>query len=74
MPIANNFVKLGLFLMIFTMYISESTFLSIKFGELQLSSLTVYLLIGTSVFVFLAVGISSFKLIQSAFSSEEEEG
>ncbi len=50
----------------------QNLLLVIKFGELELSNLTVGLLIGTSVFVFISVGISSFKLIQSAFSPEDQ--
>ncbi|AAP99780.1 hypothetical protein EV11_2001 [Prochlorococcus sp. SS52] len=46
--------------------------LSIKFGELDLSNSTVYILIAITLFIFLAVGISSFQLIQSAFTSEDD--
>ena len=48
-------------------------FLSINFGELEISNTTVYILLGLSIFSFLAVGISSFKLIQAALSSGEED-
>ena len=48
-------------------------FISINFGELELSNTTVFILLGLSIFSFLAVAISSFKLIQSALSSGEEE-
>ena len=48
-------------------------FVSINFGELEISNTTVFILLGLSIFSFLAVGISSFKLIQAAFSLEEED-
>ena len=48
-------------------------FISINFGELELSNTTVFILLGLSIFSFLAVGISSLKLIQTAFSSSEED-
>ena len=47
--------------------------MSINFGELELSNTTVFILIGLSIFSFLAVGISSFKLIQATLSSEDED-
>ncbi len=40
--------------------------LSVAFGELDISPLTVILLISISVFVFLGVAISSLKLFQGA--------
>ncbi len=46
---------------------------TIPFGELELSNTTVIILISISVFIFLSVGLSSFKLIQTALSSSEEE-
>ena len=48
-------------------------FLAVNFGELELSNTTVFILLGLSIFSFLAVGISSFKLIQAAFDSEDQE-
>ncbi len=47
--------------------------MSISFGELELSNTTVFILIGLSIFSFLAVGISSLKLIQTALSSEDDD-
>ena len=46
---------------------------SVAFGEMELSPLTIIILIGLTVFTFLAVGISSLKLVQSAFEKEEGE-
>ena len=48
-------------------------FLSINFGELELSNTTVFILLGLSIFSFFAVAISSFKLIQAALESEDED-
>ncbi|KGG15048.1 MULTISPECIES: hypothetical protein [unclassified Prochlorococcus] len=48
-------------------------FIAIQFGELELSTTTVSILVVITLFIFLAVGISSFKLIQSAFDSEDED-
>ncbi len=48
-------------------------FLSIKFGELELSNTTVFILLGLSIFSFLAVAISSLKLIQSVFDSGDQD-
>ena len=47
--------------------------MSINFGELELSNTTVFILIGLSIFSFLAVAISSFKLIQSAFDLGDKD-
>ena len=55
------------------MNIAIDFFLSIQFGELELSNITVILLLSISLFIFLAVAISSFKLIQSAFLPEDDE-
>ena len=46
-------------------------FLAIAFGELEISNLTFGILIGLSAFVFVAVGLSSYKLIQSLTNEEE---
>ena len=48
-------------------------FVSINFGELEISNTTVFILLALSIFSFLAVGISSLKLIQAALSSGEED-
>ncbi len=55
------------------MYMLSTLFSSIPFGELEISNRTAIILLSVSVFTFLAVGVSSFKLIQSAFSSEDED-
>ncbi len=44
----------------------------VKFGELDLSYSTVYILIGISSLVFLGVAISSIKLIEAALQNNEE--
>ncbi len=44
---------------------------TILFGELELSLLTVIVLICLSMFTFLAVGLSSFKLVQSAIKKND---
>ncbi len=46
---------------------------SIQFGELEISNTTVIILVFITIFIFIAVGLSSFKLVQSAFVSEEED-
>ncbi len=54
------------------MHVLINLLASIPFGELEISNITAIILLTISVFTFLAVGISSFKLIQSAFTSEDE--
>ncbi len=49
-----------------------SILLAIKFGELDISNSTVIFLCVIAIFVFGAVGLSSFKLIQTAFDKEED--
>ncbi len=44
----------------------------VAFGELDISPLTVGVLLGLSLFTFLAVGVSSFNLVQSAFKKDKE--
>ncbi len=46
--------------------------ITVKFGELDLPNSTVFVLLGISIFVFVAVGLSSFRLIQSAFLEKED--
>jgi len=52
------------------------TFLNfaVSFGELDISPTTIVLLIGLSTFIFIAVGLSSFKLVQSLLKSDSNEG
>ena len=48
-------------------------FISIQLGEVEVSNLTLGILIFSSSFTFLAVGISSFKLYKSLINSENED-
>ncbi len=45
---------------------------TIKFGELDLPITTIYIMIALGIIVFLGVGISSVKLIQSALENKED--
>tara|TARA_Y100001968_G_C19324956_1_gene701205 strand:+ start:930 stop:1115 length:186 start_codon:yes stop_codon:yes gene_type:complete len=45
----------------------------ISFGELEISTKTVIFLISLTSFTFLAVGISSFKLVQSAVEKKKKD-
>ncbi len=47
-------------------------FLSIKFGEIEVSSLAFAAIIVLSLFTFIAVGISSFNLVSSAIKPNRE--
>ncbi len=44
---------------------------AVSFGELDVSPLTIGLMVGFALFTFLAVGLSSFSLIQSLFDDKE---
>ena len=46
-------------------------FLSIQLGELEVSNLTILVLVFFSSFTFIAVGISSFKLYKSLINDKE---
>ena len=48
-------------------------FISIQLGEVEVSNLTLGVLIFFSSFTFLAVGISSYKLYKSLINSESKE-
>ena len=48
-------------------------FLSIQLGEVEVSNLTLGVLIFFSSFTFLAVGISSFKLYKSLINSDNKD-
>ena len=48
-------------------------FLSIQLGEVEVSNLTLGVLIFFSSFTFLAVGVSSFKLYKSLINSDNQE-
>ena len=43
----------------------------VEFGEIEISSTIVTIIVILTLFTFLAVGISSFKLIQSAVEEDE---
>ena len=44
-----------------------------SFGELEISNLTALTLLGLTLFIFLAVGISSLKLFEGAQDAFDEE-
>ena len=48
-------------------------FISFQLGEVEVSNLTLGVLIFFSSFTFLAVGVSSFKLYKSLITSDNEE-
>ena len=48
-------------------------FISIQLGEVEVSNLTLGVLIFFSSFTFMAVGISSFKLYKSLINSDNKE-
>ena len=48
-------------------------FISIQLGEVEVSNLTLGILIFFSSFTFLAVGVSSFKLYKSLINSDNED-
>ena len=48
-------------------------FISIQLGEVEVSNLTIGVLIFFSSFTFLAVGISSFKLYKSLINSDNKD-
>ena len=49
------------------------SFISIQLGEVEVSNLTLGVLIFFSSFTFLAVGISSYKLYKSLINNENKE-
>ena len=48
-------------------------FISIQLGEVEVSNLTLGVLIFFSSFTFLAVGVSSFKLYKSLINSDNQD-
>ena len=48
-------------------------FISFQLGEVEVSNLTLGVLIFFSTFTFLAVGISSFKLYKSLINSDNKD-
>ena len=48
-------------------------FISIQLGEVEVSNLTLGVLIFFSSFTFMAVGISSFKLYKSLINSDNKD-
>ena len=49
------------------------SFISIQFGEVEVSNLTLGVLIFFSSFTFLAVGISSYKLYKSLINNDNND-
>ena len=45
---------------------------AVSFGELDISPATIAVMVGISIFTFLAVGLSSFNLVQSLFEDNKE--
>ena len=48
-------------------------FISIQFGEVEVSNLTLGVLIFFTSFTFLAVGVSSYKLYKSLINSDNKD-
>ena len=48
-------------------------FISVQLGEVEISNLTLAVLIFFSSFTFLAVGISSYKLYKSLINSDNKD-
>ena len=48
------------------------TFISFQLGEVEVSNLTILVLVFFSSFTFIAVGISSYKLYKSLISDENK--
>ncbi len=48
-------------------------FFLVAFGELEISSVTLGFMIGMAVFIFAAVGVSSFNLIQAVTERKDEK-
>ena len=48
-----------------------NNFLSFQLGEVEVSNLTILVLVFFSAFTFIAVGISSYKLFKSLINEEE---
>ena len=44
----------------------------VAFGELDISPITIGVLIAITLFTFIAVGVSSFKLVQSTVQKKEK--
>ncbi len=55
------------------MTMNELKLIAVAFGELEISSATVSLMIGLALFTFVAVGLSSLKLIQSMFKEKKDK-
>ena len=45
--------------------------LAVSFGELDISPVTIAILVGISIFIFLAVGLSSVQLVQSLLKGND---
>ena len=53
-----------------TQMISNQFFISFQLGEVEVSNITLFILIFFSSFTFIAVGISSYKLYKSLINDE----
>ena len=47
-------------------------YLAVSFGELDVSLVTIGIMIVLSIFTFIAVGLSSLNLVQSLFKDDED--
>ncbi len=56
----------------FCKIVKMDIFLSFQLGEVEVSNLTIIVLLFFSSFTFLAVGISSYKLYKSLINEEEK--
>ena len=63
-----------MFVLIFnSLYLKMYNFLAFQLGEVEVSNLTLGVLIFFSSFTFLAVGISSYKLYNSLISNDNKD-
>ncbi len=61
-------------MLVFLKIISRMTFfISYQLGEVEVSNLTIVICAIFSLFTFIAVGISSYKLYKSLISNQESE-
>ncbi len=56
-----------------SLYLKMYNFLAFQLGEVEVSNLTLGILIFFSSFTFLAVGISSYKLYNSLISNDNKD-
>ena len=63
-----------MFVLVFnSLYLKMYNFLAFQLGEVEVSNLTLGVLIFFSSFTFLAVGISSYKLYNSLISNDNKD-